>query len=133
MARVDGLMGTSRARIDVIRYNADDAARRARRLHDRRAGNGMIQRRRSRLHGWGVFAAVRIPRTTRITHYAGEKITHRESARREAAYMKRDRIWCFRLNTRWVIEAGDELTYGYRTERQKTVECQCRPGCGTRL
>ncbi len=46
----------------------------------------MIERRRSKLHGWGVFAKVRIPKNKRIIHYAGEKITNRESARREAEY-----------------------------------------------
>jgi SET domain-containing protein len=66
----------------------------------------MIERRRSKLHGWGVFAKVRIPKNKRIIHYAGEKITHRESAVREAAYMEQGRIWCFRLNSRWVIDGG---------------------------
>ena len=130
----------------------------------------MIERRRSKLHGWGVFAKVRIPKNKRIIHYAGEKITHRESALREAAYMAQGRIWCFRLNNRWVIdggvggndarfinhsctpncyaqivdgviwiraaktiEAGDELTYNYQTDGQKSIQCQCRTGCRTRL
>jgi hypothetical protein len=66
----------------------------------------MIERRRSKLHGRGVFATARIPKNKRIIHYTGEKITHRESAVREAAYMSQGRIWCFRLNNRWVIDAG---------------------------
>jgi SET domain-containing protein len=66
----------------------------------------MIERRRSRLHGWGVFATVRIPKNKRIIHYAGEKITHKESARREAEYLRQGRIWCFLLNSRWVIDGG---------------------------
>ena len=53
-----------------------------------------------------MFATARIPKNKRIIHYAGEKITHRESARREAAYMKQGRIWCFHLNSRWVIDGG---------------------------
>jgi uncharacterized protein len=130
----------------------------------------MIERRRSKLHGWGVFAKVRIPKNKRIIHYAGEKITHRESALREAAYMEQGRIWCFLLNRRWVIdgavggnvaryinhsctpncyaqvvddviwiraaktiEAGDELTYNYQTDGEKSIQCRCRPGCATRL
>jgi uncharacterized protein len=68
--------------------------------------SSMIRRRRSTLHGWGVFASERIPKNTRIIQYAGEKITHRESARREAVYMAQGRIWCFHLNSRWVIDAG---------------------------
>jgi uncharacterized protein len=130
----------------------------------------MIERRRSKLHGWGVFATTRITKNTRIIHYAGEKITHRESARREVGQMAKGHIWCFRLNSRWVIdgsvggndarfvnhsctpncyaqvidgviwiraaktiEAGDELTYNYQTDGKKTIACQCRPNCRTRL
>ncbi len=130
----------------------------------------MIERRQSNLHGWGVFATSRITKNTRIIHCAGEKITHRESAKREAEQMKNGHIWCFRLNNRWVIdgsrggndarfinhsctpncyaqidggviwiraaktiEPGDELTYNYQTDGEKTIQCQCRPNCRTRL
>jgi uncharacterized protein len=130
----------------------------------------MIERRRSKLHGWGVFATVRIPKNKRIIHYAGEKITNRESARRESEYMRQGRIWCFKLNSRWVIdgavggndarfinhscapncyaqvvdgviwirasktiEQGEELLYNYQTDGEKSIQCQCRPGCRTRL
>jgi uncharacterized protein len=130
----------------------------------------MIERRQSRLHGWGVFAKVRIPKNTRIVHYAGEKITHRESRERESEYLRQGRLWCFRLNNRWVIdggvggndarfinhsctpncyaqivdgiiwiraartiEPGEELAYDYQTNGKKSIPCQCRPGCGTRL
>lgn len=130
----------------------------------------MIERRRSRLHGWGVFATTRITKNTRIIFYAGEKITHRESAKREVEQMAKGHIWCFRLNSRWVIdgnvggndaryinhsctpncyaqvmggviwiraaktiEAGDELTYNYQTDGEKSIQCQCRPNCRTRL
>jgi len=126
----------------------------------------MIARRRSPLHGWGVYATGRIPKNTRIIHYAGEKITHRESRVREARYERQGRIWCFRLNNRWVIDAavggnlarfvnhscrpncytqivgdviwiraartiapGEELTYNYRTDGGRTIQCRCRPGC----
>ena len=85
----------------------------------------MIQRRRSKLHGWGVFATARIPKNKRIIHYAGEKITHRESARREAAYMKDGRIWCFHLNSRWVIDAG----VGGNAARY--INHACEPNCET--
>ena len=130
----------------------------------------MIERRRSTLHGWGVFAAQRIPKNKRIIHYAGEKITHRVSLEREERYLRKGSIWCFRLNNRWVIdgavggnvaryinhsckpncyaqvvdgviwirasktiEAGDELTYDYKTDGAKSIQCRCRPGCQTRL
>lgn len=31
------------------------------------------------------------------------------------------------------IGAGEELTYDYNTEGDKTIPCRCRPGCGTKL
>lgn len=83
----------------------------------------MIERRRSRLHGWGVFATERIPKNKRIIHYAGEKITHRESREREERYLKRGKIWCFRLNNRWVIDGsvGGNLA--------RYINHSCAPNC----
>lgn len=66
----------------------------------------MIERRRSRLHGWGVFATGHISKNRRVAYYAGEKIPNRESVRREKQYLKRGRIWCFQLNRIWVIDAA---------------------------
>jgi SET domain-containing protein len=66
----------------------------------------LITRRRSKLHGWGVFAARRITKNTRIVDYAGEKISQQESLRREHRYMKRGAIWCFQINRRWVRDAA---------------------------
>ena len=66
----------------------------------------MITRRRSKLHGWGVFATERIPKNKRIIDYAGEKISNRESLRRENRYMKQGAIWCFQINRRWVRDAA---------------------------
>ena len=31
------------------------------------------------------------------------------------------------------IEPGEELTYDYNTEGDKTIPCRCRPGCKTKL
>ena len=45
----------------------------------------MIEKRRSRIQGWGVFATQPITKNTRIIDYAGEKITNRESLKREIA------------------------------------------------
>ena len=38
-----------------------------------------IERRKSRVHGWGVFALEPIPKNKRIIDYAGEKITAKQS------------------------------------------------------
>ena len=66
----------------------------------------MIEKRRSKIHRWGVFATEAIPKNRRIVHYAGEKISNRESTRRERRYIARGHIWCFKLTTRTVIDAG---------------------------
>jgi uncharacterized protein len=66
----------------------------------------MIEKRRSGIHGWGVFATERIPKNKRIIHYAGEKISNRESLKRERRYIRRGHIWCFKLTNRTVVDAG---------------------------
>jgi len=65
-----------------------------------------IERRRSRVHGWGVFALETIPKNKRIIDYAGEKITARQSTPREVRYLKQGHIWCFTLNRNWAIDAA---------------------------
>ncbi len=130
----------------------------------------MVVRRRSKLHGWGVFALERINKNTRIIDYAGELIDHAQSLKRETRYLKRGEIWCFTVNRRWVrdahvggniarfinhackpncysqiagrtiwiragrtIEPGEELTYDYYTDGEKTIPCRCSPGCTRKL
>src|SRR5437588_5359549 len=66
----------------------------------------MIERRKSRIHGWGVYSTQVIPKNTRIIHYGGEKISNQESLKRELRYLKRGHIWCFKLTNRTVIDAG---------------------------
>jgi SET domain-containing protein len=83
----------------------------------------MIERRRSPIHGWGVFAAGRIPKNKHIIDYAGEKISNQESLRRERRYIKRGHIWCFKLTNRRVIDAG----VGGNIARY--VNHSCRPNC----
>jgi uncharacterized protein len=87
------------------------------------AAAGGIKRRRSKLHGWGVFAVRAIPKNKRIIDYAGEKISHQESLRRERRHMTRAQIWCFQINRRWVRDAsvGGNLA--------RFVNHSCRPNC----
>lgn len=87
----------------------------------------MIEKRRSGIQGWGVFAVERIPKNTRIVHYAGEKITNTESLRREVRYLKRGHIWCFKLNRLYVRDAA----IGGNIARY--VNHSCTPNCYTRV
>jgi SET domain-containing protein len=82
-----------------------------------------IRRRRSRVHGWGVFAAQTITKNKRIIDYAGELIDHKESLKRETKYLKQGCIWCFTVNRRWVRDAnvGGNLA--------RFINHSCRPNC----
>ena len=46
-----------------------------------------IVRRRSSVHGYGVFAAEPIAKNTRIIDYAGELVQNRDSTAREERYL----------------------------------------------
>jgi SET domain-containing protein len=83
----------------------------------------MIKRRRSTLHGWGVFASERINKNKRIIDYAGQKISHRESLKRELRYIRRGLIWCFQINRRWVRDAavGGNIA--------RFINHSCHPNC----
>jgi SET domain-containing protein len=83
----------------------------------------MIRRKRSKIAGWGVYATTTIPKNKRIIDYAGERITHQESLKREEKYLKGGAIWCFTLNRRWVIDAG----VGGNIAR--FINHSCKPNC----
>ena len=82
-----------------------------------------LVRRRSTLHGWGVFALDPITKNTRIVQYAGEKIPAGGSKTREADQLRRGHIWCFSVNRRWVrdAEVGGNIA--------KYINHTCRPNC----
>jgi SET domain-containing protein len=84
-----------------------------------------IERRKSKINGWGVFALQTIHKNTRIIHYAGEKIPSPQSGPREEKYLERGHIWCFKLNNRWVIDAA----VGGNVAR--FINHACKPNCYT--
>jgi uncharacterized protein len=83
----------------------------------------MIERRRSKIQGWGVFATETIPKNKRIIHYAGEKISNQESLKREARYLEKGHIWCFKLTNRTAIDAA----VGGNIARY--INHSCKPNC----
>lgn len=87
----------------------------------------MIEKRRSPIAGWGVFATRAIPKNKRIIDYAGEKIPNRESVKREARYLKRGHIWCFKLNSHWVRDAAVDGNLA------RFINHACKPNCYTRI
>jgi SET domain-containing protein len=82
-----------------------------------------LVRRRSRIAGWGVYAAETIQRNTRIVEYKGELISQAEGSRREERYLPRNRIWIFDVNRRWVRDAA----VGGNIARY--INHSCRPNC----
>ena len=129
-----------------------------------------IVRRRSKVHGFGVFAGERIPKDARIIDYAGELIRNDQSEEREERYLADGCIWVFRVNRTWSRDAniggniarfinhsctpncwfevvdktiwirarrdirkGEELTYDYSIDGERTIPCRCRPGCRNRI
>lgn len=82
-----------------------------------------IVRRRSTLHGFGVFAAEPINKNRRIIDYAGELIRTRDSRPREVRYLKQGCLWVFRVNRTWSRDAavGGNIA--------RFVNHSCTPNC----
>jgi SET domain-containing protein len=82
-----------------------------------------IVRRRSALHGWGVFAAEPINKNTRIIDYAGELVRNSESAERESRYLEEGCIWVFRVSRTWSRDAavGGNIA--------RFINHSCTPNC----
>jgi len=73
-----------------------------------------ILRKRSKLHGYGVFAMEPINKNKRIIEYTGELITNKQSESREDRYLKKGCIWVFRVNRNWSRDAnvgGNDARY----------------------
>jgi len=82
-----------------------------------------IVQRKSRIAGFGVFARDAITKNTRIVSYEGERISHRESQRREARQLPLGLIWCFTVDERTVVDAsvGGNIA--------RFVNHSCHPNC----
>ena len=97
--------------------------------YDRRAmsnssGLPKIARRRSPVHGYGVFAAEAIAKNTRIIDYAGELIRNdAECEAREEQYLEDGCIWVFRVNRAWSRDAavGGNIA--------RFINHSCTPNC----
>jgi SET domain-containing protein len=82
-----------------------------------------IARRRSKVHGFGVFALEPITKNSRIIDYAGELIRNRDSEAREERYLEEGCIWVFRINCTWSRDAavGGNIA--------RFINHACRPNC----
>ena len=82
-----------------------------------------IQRKKSKLHGFGVFAKEPINKNKRIVDYAGELISNKVSEKREDRYLKKGCIWVFRVNRNWSRDAA----VGGNVAR--FINHSCTPNC----
>ena len=82
-----------------------------------------IIRKRSRLHGFGVFACDPINKNTRIIDYAGELVRNDASEAREERYLAEGCIWVFRINRMWSRDAavGGNIA--------RFINHSCAPNC----
>jgi SET domain-containing protein len=70
-----------------------------------------------------VYTGERITKNTRIVDYAGERISFRESVRRERVQLPRGKVWCFTLDRKTVIDGsvGGNIA--------RFINHACRPNC----
>jgi SET domain-containing protein len=82
-----------------------------------------IARKRSKVHGYGVFALEPITKNTRIIDYAGELVRNDQSEAREERYLAEGCIWVFRINRTWSRDAavGGNLA--------RFINHSCVPNC----
>jgi SET domain-containing protein len=82
-----------------------------------------IIRKRSSLHGFGVFAVAPISKNTRIIDYAGELVRNDESEEREERYLADGCIWVFRIDDTWSRDAavGGNIA--------RFINHSCTPNC----
>ena len=82
-----------------------------------------IQRKKSKLHGFGVFAKEPINKNKRIIDYAGELVSNKASEKREDRYLKKGCIWVFRVNRNWSRDAavGGNIA--------RFINHSCTPNC----
>ena len=82
-----------------------------------------IERKKSKLHGFGVFALETINKNKRIIDYAGELISNKQSESREDKYLSKGCIWVFRVNRNWSRDAavGGNIA--------RFINHACKPNC----
>jgi SET domain-containing protein len=87
----------------------------------------VVVRKRSRLHGFGVFAAEPINKNTRIIDYAGELVRNSECLAREVRYLDQGCLWVFRINRTWSRDAavGGNIA--------RFINHSCTPNCWTEV
>ena len=87
-------------------------------------GLRLLEVRRSRVHGRGVFALRRIRQGTRIIEYTGERVSHAEADQRyEGRDLHDNHTFLFIVNAHTVIDAG------VGGNEARFINHSCEPNC----
>ena len=82
-----------------------------------------LVRRRSKVHGFGVFAAEPIAKNRRVINYAGQLVRNSHSEAREDRYLAAGCIWVFRVNRTWSRDAAVDGNIA------RFINHACKPNC----
>ena len=89
-----------------------------------------VLKRRSSIHGYGIYARQDIPKDARIIEYVGERITKAEAERRSDVFLKeakdnteRGAVYIFELNKQYDIDGN------VRYNTAKYINHSCHPNC----
>lgn len=82
-----------------------------------------IVRRRSPIHGNGVFAAADLPADTEVIEYRGRLLTQAQADRRYAGTSDTGHTFLFTLNDRYVIDANVDGNVA------RWINHSCDPNC----
>jgi uncharacterized protein len=86
----------------------------------------MIEVRKSRVHGYGIFALRRIRKGTAVIEYTGERVTHAVADARYADKPPHDgHTFLFTVDSRTVIDAGVD------GNEARYINHSCAPNCET--
>lgn len=86
--------------------------------------------KKSKVHGFGVFAKKPIKKNTKIIEYIGEKITKKEGDRRSAQRIKKylnskidGSVYIFELNAKFDIDGSPKYN------KARYINHSCNPNC----
>jgi uncharacterized protein len=92
--------------------------------------SSLIVKKRSGIHGYGLFARQDIHRGVKIIEYVGDKITKKESDRRGDSLLKKQKIkknigtvYIFDLNTRYDLDGNVSWNIA------RHINHSCEPNC----
>lgn len=87
----------------------------------------MIERRRSHIHGNGVFAISTIPAGTVLCVYAGKRIRHEEADQRYGDALDSGHTFLFTLNDEYIVDAnrGGNIA--------RWINHSCAPNCEAQI